>query len=290
MATTKKHLRFGIKTAPQFTTYEDILRVWLEADALPVMEHAWDFDHFLSLGKDPTGPCLEGWTLLGALAARTQRIRIGVMVTGNTYRHPAVLANMAATVDIISNGRLDFGIGAGWNVQEHTMYDIPFYTTGERIRRMGEACEVIKLLWTEPVANFEGRYYHLRNALCNPRPVQKPYPPIVIGGGGEKLTLRMVARYANIWNCNTSTAEEFRHKSEVLDQHCAAIGRDPASIERSIQWRVQPDDLETTRTALRSFIDAGANHLILNLVAPYPEGIVTRLAREVAEPLKAEYE
>jgi alkanesulfonate monooxygenase SsuD/methylene tetrahydromethanopterin reductase-like flavin-dependent oxidoreductase (luciferase family) len=200
------------------------------------------------------------------------------------------LANMAATVDIISNGRLDFGIGAGWNVQEHTMYDIPFYTTGERIRRMGEACEAIRLLWTEPVANFEGRYYHLRDALCNPKPVQKPYPPIVIGGGGEKLTLRMVARYANIWNCNTSTAEEFRHKSEVLDQHCAAIGRDPSTIERSVQWRVQPDDLEATRAALRAFIDAGANHLILNLVAPYPEGIVTRLAHEVAEPLKAEYE
>jgi len=175
-------LRFGIKTAQQFTTYEDILRVWTEADGIPSIEHAWAFDHFIPLGPDPTGPQLEGWTLLGALAARTERVRLGLMVTGNIYRHPAVLANIATTVDIISRGRLDFGIGAGWNELECSMYGIELYSTGERIRRLGEACEVIKLLWTQTVANFDGKYYHLEDARCEPKPVQKPYPPFVNGG------------------------------------------------------------------------------------------------------------
>jgi len=121
-------LRFGIKTAQQFTSFDDILRVWLEADRIPIIEHAWAFDHFIPLGPDPTGPQLEGWTLLGALAARTERLRVGLMVTGNTYRHPAVLANIGATVDHISHGRLDFGIGAGWNELESNMYGIPLYT------------------------------------------------------------------------------------------------------------------------------------------------------------------
>ena len=153
---TTRRLRFGIKTAPQHTTYDDILRVWEEADAIPIIEHAWVFDHFVPLGTNPAGPCLEGWTLLAALAARTDRLRVGVMVTGNTYRHPAVLANMGATVDALSHGRLDFGIGAGWHEQEHAMYGIPLYAPGERIRRLGEACEVIKRLWTEPVTTYDG--------------------------------------------------------------------------------------------------------------------------------------
>src|SRR5947209_15022774 len=141
---TTKKLRFGIKTAPQNTRYEDMLRVWLEADAIPVIEHAWLFDHFMPISGDHTGPCLEGWTLLAAFAAMTKRLRVGLMVTGNTYRHPTVLANMGATVDIISHGRLDFGIGAGWNELEHSSYGIPLYAAGERINRLGEACETIR--------------------------------------------------------------------------------------------------------------------------------------------------
>src|SRR5205085_1020158 len=131
---TTRRLRFGIKTAPQRTTYDDILRVWQEADAVPIIEHAWVFDHFVPLGANPAGPCLEGWTLLAALAARTDRLRVGVMVTSNTYRHPAVLANMGATVDALSHGRLDFGIGAGWHEQEHAMYGIPLYGTLPAVR------------------------------------------------------------------------------------------------------------------------------------------------------------
>jgi F420-dependent oxidoreductase-like protein len=283
-------LRFGIKTAQQWTTYDDMLRVWLEADKIPVIEHAWAFDHFIPLGPDPTGPQLEGWTLLGALAARTQRLRVGLMVTGNTYRHPAVLANIGMTVDRISHGRLDFGIGAGWNELESNMYGIPLYKPGERIRRLGEACEVIKLLWTETVANFDGKYYQLTDARCEPKPVQKPYPPFVIGGSGEQLTLRVVAQYANIWNFVGGSVETLQHKLEVLAGHCAAVGRDPSTIEVSIQHLINYENPAETREQIRPYIEAGATHIIVNLRAPYPEGIVERIAKEIAEPLKAEFE
>lgn len=283
------NLHFGFKTAPQRTTYEQMLHVWLEADTVPLIEHAWLFDHFMPLGTDITGPCLEGWTLLAAFAALTRRLRVGMMVTGNTYRHPAVLANMGATVDIISHGRLDFGIGAGWNEIEHTAYGIPLYKPGERIRRLAEACEVIKRMWTETAPDFDGQYYQLKHAYCEPKPLQKPYPPFVIGGGGERLTLRVAAQYADIWNFSGGPLEQFRHKSEVLDSHCAAIGRGPATIVRSIQFMINPDDLVATRDALRGYIEAGATHIILNLRAPYPEMIIHRLAEEVVEPLRAEY-
>ena len=284
------NLRFGIKTAQQFTTYEDILRVWQEADSIPVIEHAWAFDHFIPLGPDPTGPQLEGWTLLAALAALTERLRVGLMVTGNIYRHPAVLAKMGATVDIISHGRLDFGIGAGWNELECRMYGIPLYPPGERIRRLGEACEVIKRLWTETVANFDGKYYQLKDARCEPKPIQKPYPPFVIGGSGEQLTLRVVAQYANIWNFVGGSVDTLRHKNEVLNGHCAAIGRDPKTIERSIQVVVNYNNMAETLNEIKPYIEAGATHIILNLRAPYPENIVHRLAGEVVAPLKREFE
>jgi F420-dependent oxidoreductase-like protein len=274
-------LSFGIKTAPQHTTYEAMLEVWKEADATPVFEHAWLFDHFNPIFSDVSGPCLEGWTLLGAFAAQTSRIRIGHMVTGNTYRHPAVLAHMAATVDVISNGRLDLGIGAGWNEYEHSSMGIPLYAPGERIRRLGEACEIIKRLFTQPLTDFDGRYYQLKEARCEPKPVQKPYPPFVIGGSGEQLTLRVVARYADVWNFAGGSVETFTQKVETLRRHCEEIGRDPAEIQLSIQQQVNYDDLPATAATVQSFVDAGATHLILNLRHPYPDGIVGRLAAEL---------
>jgi F420-dependent oxidoreductase-like protein len=286
MAPTHR-VRFGIKTAPQHTTYGDVLRVWREADEQPLLEHAWLFDHFMPIVGDPTGPCLEGWSLLSALAAVTKRLRIGLMVTGNTYRHPAVLANIAATVDIISDGRLDFGIGAGWNELEHNAYGIPLYPVGERIRRLGEACQVIRLLWTEQAPSFEGKYYRLTEAYCEPKPVQKPYPPFVIGGSGEQLTLRVVARYADIWNYVTGPIEEFKRKNAVLDQHCAVVGRNPADIERSVQLVMDPGNWPAGRELVRGFIDAGATHVILNLRPPYPDRIARSLVTEIVEPLSS---
>jgi F420-dependent oxidoreductase-like protein len=274
-------LSFGIKTNPQHTTDEAMLAVWRAADAIPVFEHAWLSDHFNPNHGDITGTCLEGWTLLAAYAARTTRLRLGLMVTGNTYRHPAVLAHIAATVDVISGGRLDFGIGAGWNEYEHHSMNIPLYAPGQRIRRLGEACELIKLLFTQPVANYEGRYYQLREARCEPKPVQKPYPPFVIGGSGEQLTLRVAAQHADIWNFTGGPAEELTRKTAILHEHCAAVGRDPAAITLSVQLVVDNDDLAATAHALQRYVDAGATHLVFNLRPPYSAAIVERLAEEV---------
>lgn len=280
-------LRFGIKTAQHMAQYEDIVRVWREADALPIFEHAWLFDHFAPIAGDLDGPCLEGWTMLGALAAETKRIRLGLMVTGNTYRHPAVLAHIARTVDVISGGRLDLGLGAGWNEYEHTSMGIPLYAPGERIRRFGEACEIIKRLFTQHLTDFDGRYYQLTQARLEPKPVQQPYPPFVIGGGGEQKTLRVVAQYADVWNFAGGTVETFNHKVAVLREHCAAVGRDPAEIELSIQSMVDYDDLPGTAAKIQPYVDAGATHLILNFRWPYPVDIITRVADELVPLIKA---
>ena len=184
--TDSQKLHFGIKTT-QYFSYEDILRVWQEADTVSSIEHAWLFDHPMPIGRaDPGGPCLDGWTLLAALAAQTRRLRLGLMVASNANQSPALLAKRAATLDIISHGRLEFGLGAGGVEREHTAYGTDFFPAGERIRRLGEACEIIRRMWTEPIVNFEGRYYQLNQTYCEPKPLQKPTPPFVIGGVGEQ--------------------------------------------------------------------------------------------------------
>jgi F420-dependent oxidoreductase-like protein len=272
---------FGIKTAPQHTTYDDMRVVWQEADAIPSIEHAWLFDHFAPIQGDLDGPCLEGWTTLAALAAETSRLRVGLMVTGNTYRHPAVLAKTAATVDVISHGRLDFGIGAGWNVYEHESMGIPLYPPGQRIRRFGEACEIFKRLFTEPTVTFEGKYYQLTDARCEPKPVQKPYPPFVIGGSGEQLTLRIVAQYADIWNYTGGSVEEFQHKVAVLRQHCDEVGRDFNDIQLSYQHRLAEDDYAASVPVVEEFLKAGATHFVLAIPPPHGPGMAERVATEV---------
>ena len=175
-------LHFGIKTT-QYFPYEDILRVWQEAETVPSIEHAWLFDHPMPIGRsDPAGPCLDGWTLLAALAAQTKRLRLGLMVASNANQTPALLAKRAATLDIVSHGRLEFGLGAGGVEREHTAYGTDFFPAGERVRRLGEACEIIRRMWTEPIVNFEGRYYQLSQAYCEPKPLQKPTLPLSLVG------------------------------------------------------------------------------------------------------------
>jgi F420-dependent oxidoreductase-like protein len=186
-----------------------------------------------------TGDVFEAWTLLAAMAQATKRIRIGCMVTGNTYRHPAVLAKMAVTVDHLSGGRLEFGLGAAWVEAEHTMLGIHFGTLRERLDRFEEACRLIRALWTEDRVTFDGEHYQLRDAYSNPKPVQQPYPPIWVGGRGRKRTLRIAAEYADVWNTPAADPEEVAELSGVLDRHCADVGRDPAEIRRSSQLRYE---------------------------------------------------
>jgi alkanesulfonate monooxygenase SsuD/methylene tetrahydromethanopterin reductase-like flavin-dependent oxidoreductase (luciferase family) len=287
--TDSQKLHFGIKTT-QYFSYEDILCVWQEADTVSSIEHAWLFDHPMPIGRaDPGGPCLDGWTLLAALAAQTRRLRLGLMVASNVNQTPPWLAKRAATLDIISHGRLEFGLGAGGGEREHTAYGTDFFPAGERIRRLGEACEIIRRMWTEPVVNFEGRYYQLNQTYCEPKPVQKPTPPFVIGGVGEQLTLRVVAQHADVWNCPGFphlTVEEFQHKNRVLDGYCAEIERDPATLVRSVQFIIDPrENPATTCQVVLSFIAAGATHLVL-ASRTLDEGIAHWLNEEIIQPVR----
>ena len=186
----------------------------------------WIADHFMPNQEDTSGPTQEAWTLLAAIAAVVPRVRIGTLVTGNTYRHPTVLAKQAAQVDVISGGRLVLGLGAAWQQNEHEAYGIDFHTVGERMRRLEEAVQIIRSLFEHDQTTFEGRYYRVKNAPLNPKPVRRPRPPILIGGGGEKVTMRIAAQYADEWNV-WGTPEVLAQKGKVLEQHCADLGRDP---------------------------------------------------------------
>ena len=191
----------------------------------------WVADHFMPNDKDTSLDWPEAWTTLSALAATIPRIRFGTLVTGNTYRHPAVLAKMAATLDHISGGRLVLGLGSGWQENEHDKYGLPFYTVGNRLERLEEACQVIKQLFSEGNVNFDGQFYQLNDAPLQPKPLQSPLP-LLIGGGGEKVTLKITAKYADEWNV-WGTVDTLKHKMSILDQHCHDINRDPATIQRS---------------------------------------------------------
>ncbi|MCC6313366.1 MAG: TIGR03560 family F420-dependent LLM class oxidoreductase [Thermomicrobiales bacterium] len=282
-----RRLRFGFKTPQQHASYDDLLTIWREADEISVFEHGWLFDHLnpVATSADPgpaeVGPCFEAWTLLTALAAQTRRLRLGLMTAGNTYRDPALHAQIAATADVISGGRIDFGIGAGWNEFEHASRGIPLPSASARIHRLEEAVIIAKRLWTEDAVDFDGRYYRLAGARVEPKPVQRPHPPVVIGGGGEQLTLRVVAKHADIWNYVGGDAETLRHKLDVLRRHCAEIGRDFAEIEISAQQRVDFDDPARSVAGAQALVDAGVTHLILILSRPYGTGLAARVATEV---------
>jgi len=221
-------MRFSFWPGEQ--SWKTLLEIATHAEAT-----GWDriyfADHFMPNGPDTSAPWSEAWTTIAALAASVPRVQIGPLVTGNTYRHPAVLAKMAATVDHISGGRLVLGLGAGWQENEHRAYGIPFDTMGGRLRRMEEACQVIQGLFANQKTRFQGEFYQLDEAPLEPKPVQTPVP-LLIGGGGEKVTMRIAARYANEWNV-WGDVETLRHKMKILDAHCREVGRDPSEIQRS---------------------------------------------------------
>jgi alkanesulfonate monooxygenase SsuD/methylene tetrahydromethanopterin reductase-like flavin-dependent oxidoreductase (luciferase family) len=291
-------ISFGIKTSQINTTYAEVLRVWQEADELDTFESAWLWDHLVPMRGEVTAPALEAWTLLSALAAVTTRLRLGVIVTSNRIRPPAVLAKMAATVDQISNGRLIFGIGAGYArsadpaltaiaEREYGAYGIDVVPVRDAIDALGEALTIARRLWTESTPfDFEGTHYRLTGAICEPKPAARL--PILIGAGGEKRSLRLVAEHADVWNCPTrGDIDEYRRKSQILDEHCKAVGRDPLEIGRQVQILVSTDPAEAaaTKEQIKSLIDAGATQIILTPLPPWPERLPTRLAEDIIAQL-----
>jgi F420-dependent oxidoreductase-like protein len=272
-------VRFGIQTPQQNSnTWEEMLSLWQEVDTLG-FDTAWVFDHFLPIFSDPTGPCMEGWTALSALAMATKNVRLGIMVTGNTYRNPAVLAKTATTVDIISGGRLILGIGGGWFEREHEAFGVPFPSVRERLSRLDESLTLIKQLWTQDTNNYAGKYYHLQDAPFLPKPVQKPHPPILVGASGEKVALGIVARHADMWN-TFGSPDVFRHKIARLTEHCQRIGRDPDTIEKSVlvTGMFAPQD---ARQQVQEYVAAGVTHIIFSVSAPEDHQAIRHFARDV---------
>ena len=279
---------FGIATAPQQVDYADILRVWREADGVEQIEHAWLFDHLLPIAGDLGGPILEGWTLLSALAAQTNRLRMGLLVTSNRFRPPTMLAKIAATVDIVSGGRLDFGIGAGSRPsvpmarREYDANGLPYLDAAGAVGSLAEACTIIERLWTETVPfDFEGSYHHLTGAFCNPKPVQSR--PLFVMGGRAQATLRVVARHADVWNYPGDDVEDALGRRALLDRYCHDIGRDPAEIVGSLVIRVDYEKPATARTVIARALAANFTHLVLSLPAPYPQGVARWVADEVIQ-------
>jgi F420-dependent oxidoreductase-like protein len=277
-------MRFALKTAPQNTSWADMLAVWQAADDIDFYESGWTFDHFYPIFSDPTGPCLEGWVTTTALAQATKRLRMGLLVTGMPYRHPAVLANMAATLDIISNGRLELGIGAGWNQEEADAYGIDIHSTlRERFDAFDEGCEAIIGLLTNERTTLEGTYVQLQDAMCEPKPVQTPHPPICIGGTGERRTLRSVARFAQHWNFPGGDVATFLHKVHVLEGHCEAEGRNPDEITTSTHLRLDEDgNVDQLVQQAEAFAEAGLDLGIIYLPPPQTPAVLEPVANALA--------
>jgi F420-dependent oxidoreductase-like protein len=263
-------LRFGVHAGQQHATFEEYLEVWRLAEEAG-LDWASVFDHFLPIQSDPTGPCFEGFTLLAAMAAHTSRLRCGIIVTGVTYRNPAILAKMATTIDHVSGGRMELGLGAAWYEDEHRQYGVPFPRIGERMDMLDDACRILRALWTQERATVEGRHFSVRDALHEPKPVQDPMP-LLIGGSGEKRTLRIVAEHADEWNAHGITVDALRAKRRVLARHCEAVGRDPASIRLSVAG---PCVVGESDAAVRRGIDALAEFFPLRAPAFFPDGAAT---------------
>jgi F420-dependent oxidoreductase-like protein len=305
-----RRLLFGIQTPNQNATWDDVLAVWKEAEALG-FDSAWVYDHFIPIFGDQDGPCLEGWTMLAALAQATSRIKVGVLVTGNTYRNPALLAKMATTVDHVSHGRLLLGIGAAWFERDHTAYGFPFGTPRERAKKLAEALEVITKLWAEDHPSFAGRYYTLERAPYAPANVQKPRPPIIIGGQGKQWIVPLVARYADGWNAVSGVSPDgIRERRAIIEAECRKIGRTPcptyvstlvplvaitdvplagpvvrfgarAVVRKEVAQSILADSAGAITERLGAYADAGVTEVILSLRPPFNRDLLRRFATEV---------
>jgi F420-dependent oxidoreductase-like protein len=280
-------IRFGLQTGQQNVEWSQMLDLWRKADGWGY-DSLWNFDHFYPIFTDPEGPCLEGWVTLTALAQATTRARIGHLVNGNTYRHPAVTAKMAATLDIVSGGRLNLGIGAGWFELEHRTLGIDFKSVPGRLQALDESLQIIKGMFTQPKTTVHGRHYTVTDAFGLPKPVQKPYPPIMIGGTGKQVLLKIVARHADMWNA-AGGAETLAGLIEIIDRHGERVRRDTRAIEKTVMMPLcyrAPDReqfvcqlianmRQTTPEAARKSIMIGEKQECLDTVARYKKAGVT---------------
>ena len=277
-----RRFRFGICT-DQNMPWEKTVERWLAFERMG-LESAWLCDHLVQPSR-PEGPYFEAWTLLAGLAARTSTIRVGVLVTSNTFRHPALLAKEAVTVDHISGGRLELGLGAGWYEPEHRMFGIPFPETGELVGRFREAVELIDGMLREDVSSFSGRYYRTEGARNRPAAVQRPRPPLLLGAFGPRM-LRVVARRADTWNA-FGTPEEMRERNQLLDQYCEEIGRDPDTLDRSLYYwvpTVTQDPWASTdafESVLAPYVEAGMNQFLVDQPRDDQIEVLERVAADV---------
>ena len=270
-------LRFGLRIPQDVTDFGELRDIARAAEELGY-HSLWLYDHFYHFPYPDNVRILEPWTLMSVLAGATSSIRLGTLVLCHAYRPPALLAKMAATLDVLSGGRLEFGYGAGWHAEEFAAYGYDFPPVATRIRQMEEGLALIKALWTHDRATVAGRFHRVQEAICEPKPLQQPHPPITIGGGGERLLLRAVARHADVWNYFPSPLPEYERKAELVDQHCRDLGRDPQTLERSLmtptvtaEWEKDVrDQLDAARA--RGYLWAHSG----NLVQGTPDIVVPR--------------
>jgi F420-dependent oxidoreductase-like protein len=273
-------LRFGLKLSGQDTTVETLRSVWRTADDAG-FDHVWDFDHLASIGEGgPDRPIYEGWALQAAMAEATKRVRIGCLVTGNTYRNPAVLAKMAVTVDHLSGGRLELGVGAAWAEIEHQMYG--FDGLDHRVGRLSESLQIMRSLFTQERTNFEGRYYHFKDAIANPKPIQKPHPPLWIGASGPTI-LRLVARHGDVWNISGGDPARVKELMPAFEAACAAVGRDPSQIRRSIQLGWDGRDRAQLLDMCGQYLELGITEQVIYLRGGRPEALAAKIAEALPE-------
>ena len=255
-------MRFGLDIAQHQLTWEELVaRARLAEEA--GLDGVWVFDHFTALYGDPGGPCLEGWTLLAALAAETSRVRLGTLVTGMTYRHPSVLATEVVTVDHVSSGRVECAIGAAWNEPEHRSLGIAFPPAGERMDRLEEGVQVLRALFSDDAVTFAGRYYRLENATYHPRAIQEPHPPIWIGGTGRTRLLPIAGRYGDVWHGWADDADELREQNAIVDRAAEEAGRNPTSILRASSLSIS-EPWDEVRRSYEWMAGGGIGYLVID--------------------------
>lgn len=294
-------LKIGLKTSLMHVSYDDVRRVWQQADEMTEIADAWLWDHMMPLAGDRGGSALEGWTTLAALATQTSRLRMGLLVTSNRFRRPALLGKMATTVDVISDGRLIMGLGIGGTVQspgaggvpgenpgirEYAPYGIPLISPREGIARLVETVTILRRMWTEDEFDYEGPFTTLIGTRNSPKPIQPAGPPLLIGAWGDRA-LRVVAEYADIWNIPGpphNSVEALAERSRLLDRYCEEIGRDPAEVERSVQLIVADDGAAEARETIAALAGIGFGHVVVGARRQYQADGMKWMLEEVVRP------